>query len=85
MNDYSDVYNFLITYKRANDGNSPSIRQITDACGYKSTSAAHHALIRLQEAGKIKLLGDHGTSRLICIVGGFWNLRGNNGSKTISD
>lgn len=55
--DYMEVYQFIIDYKRDNDGNSPSYREIGEACKISSSSNVKHAIDRLIEIGKIEFSG----------------------------
>ena len=64
------VFDFVIAYKRAHDGNSPTIREICDSCGISSTSIGNYALTALQRRGLIRFAGKH--SRSIEVVGGAW-------------
>ena len=62
------VLRFIIRYKMAHDGNSPSIREMGDACGVSSTSVVAYNLEKLERAGKIEIDGSRG----IQVVGGRW-------------
>lgn len=65
------VFDFIVSYKRSHDGNSPTLRQIMDACGITSTSVASYALRGLARAGKIRILpGSQG----IVVIGGCWSI-----------
>ncbi len=64
------VYDFIVAYKRAHDGNSPSIRDIMRGCGYATTSAVGFHLNALERAGLIRMR--RFTGRTIEIVGGAW-------------
>ena len=44
--------------KRLSDGYSPSVREIQDAMGFKSTSTAHRYIEALINAGKIEKIGN---------------------------
>ncbi len=48
----TDVYNFLV--KKSAQGYPPSVREICDATGIKSTSTVHAVLSALEDAGYIK-------------------------------
>jgi SOS-response transcriptional repressor LexA len=65
---YAEIYNFLVAYKTAHDGNSPSIREICEATGFASTSHVAYILTQLERHGKIKVTG----VRQIAVVGGEW-------------
>jgi len=64
------ILSYLVEYKRAHDGNSPSIRQITEGCNLSSTSVVAFHLRKLERDGKIRLT-DH-AFRNIEITGGQW-------------
>src|SRR5690606_31490993 len=66
------VLDAIVAYKAAHDGCSPTIREITEATDISSTSLVKGYLERLEEAGKIRLSGEHGTSRGIEVVGAQW-------------
>jgi len=65
-----EIMRYIICYKAAHDGNSPTIREICDECGVSSTSVAAYNLEKLERAGKIVLAG--GGARGIQVVGGRW-------------
>ena len=67
-----DVYSYVCAYKSAHDGNSPTYRQIQEACGISSTGMVHYRLHRLQEQGLIELR-QVGTSMVIIVKGGSWS------------
>lgn len=70
VHDYDAVFRFIVAYKRSHDGNSPSTREIMDACGITSTSVTRHILSDLARRGRIRLTA-HG-SRNIEVPGGKW-------------
>ena len=49
------VYQYIIAYKTANDGASPTFREIGAHIGVKSTSMVTFYLGKLQKAGLIQL------------------------------
>lgn len=61
------VYDFLVDYITTNLY-SPSIRDICDGCGYKSTSTVQSHLISLERRGLIAL-ENYGSPRCIKLVG----------------
>jgi SOS-response transcriptional repressor LexA len=63
------IFNYLIRYKKAHDGNSPTNRQIAAACHVSPSTVAHH-LGRLERANRIRLSEDE--YRNIEIVGAAW-------------
>lgn len=64
------ILQFLVSYKIANDGNSPNCREIMEACGLSSTSVVNYHLDILERSGSI--LRTRGMSRHILINGGRW-------------
>jgi len=70
--DYSDILDFIVQYKRDNDGISPSIREIAASCDM-SQGGTVYALERLIESGEIRKIGTY-YSRSICVTGGEWRL-----------
>jgi SOS-response transcriptional repressor LexA len=64
-----DVYDFIVQYKQANDGHSPTVQVITEGCNFSSTSLAYFYLKRLESDGLIRL-----EDRRIIVVGGKWTL-----------
>ena len=68
------ILQFIIGFKRANDGNSPTLREICRACNVTSTSVARYHLAKLQRRGFIQM-PKGGQCRKILVVGGSWNLK----------
>jgi SOS-response transcriptional repressor LexA len=70
------VYRYIRQYKQEHDGVAPSVREIAQHIGGKSTSVVHYHLEMLQAQGKIQLLkqgtGARGGSRCIAVIGGQW-------------
>jgi hypothetical protein len=64
------VYDFLVDYKLANDGNSPVLREIADACDM-SIRAIDAAVDALVKQDRIRRIGQ-GKAGNIVIVGGKW-------------
>lgn len=64
------VLDFIVKYKKDNDGLSPTRREIEFAMNLNSTSYVNFCLQRLFQIGAIKL--DYGSSRGIVVVGGKW-------------
>ncbi len=63
-----EIIGFIVQHKVAHDGNSPSIREIGDACGISSTSAVNYYLAQLV---KLKKIRKSHKPRSIEIVGGY--------------
>jgi hypothetical protein len=64
------IFEFIIKHKQDNDGNSPTIRKICNACDISSTSVVDFHLRALIYEGKI--IKQNG---IISVVGGQWRLR----------
>ena len=67
----ADVLTYIIAYKTANDGNSPTIREIMSGCHISSSSMVSYILRDLQDAGKIRIIEG---SRGIIVIGGVWRM-----------
>jgi SOS-response transcriptional repressor LexA len=72
-----DVLTYIIAYKTANDGNSPTIREIMSGCHVSSSSMVSYILRDLQDAGKLRI--EQG-SRGIMVTGGVWKVEAKNGN-----
>lgn len=66
------VYDCIVRFKWAHNGNSPSIIEIGEFCGIKSTSTIRYHLIGLERLGKIACNYGSGKSRMIEVVGARW-------------
>ena len=66
------VLGYIVWYKTANDGNSPTIREIMAGCGIGSTSIVSYILRDLQDEGKLRIIDG---SRGIMVTGGHWEMR----------
>lgn len=66
------VYQFIVQFKMANDGLSPTLREIADGVGISSTSVVSYLLIRMERRGVITVWD--AASRGIMVVGGKWRL-----------
>lgn len=66
------VYRFVIDYKTAHGGDSPSTRQIRDGAGLSSSSVAMSYLRKLQEDGRITLGHRPYSGMEIQVKGGVW-------------
>lgn len=68
------IFDYIVEYKRANDGISPSYREISEnALGQKNVGVVvRNYLIKLENAGRIEILRVDGRaqSRGIKLVGG---------------
>lgn len=65
------VFQFLVHYKRTHDGNTPTTREIADACCLSSTSSVRYHLLKLELDNRIRTYGDR--QRGIEIVGATWD------------
>jgi len=63
---------YIIDYKRATQGHSPTIREMMAALGISSTAAAHYSLRDLATRGCIELAGGRGKTLDIRIPGARW-------------
>lgn len=63
---------FIVAYKREHDGNSPTVREITEKCDISSTSVTAFNLRRLVALGCIRMGGSGVKARGIEVVGGKW-------------
>jgi SOS-response transcriptional repressor LexA len=67
----ADLLDFIIDFKEAHGGNSPSLREIIDGLvWWSSTSSASEALRWLRALGYIEL--HEGKSRMIEVIGAQW-------------
>jgi SOS-response transcriptional repressor LexA len=64
-----EIYNYILSYKAKNDGNSPSIREIMSQTSVNSTSVVQHHLLKLVDMGLIEKVDKK--FRSILIVGGY--------------
>lgn len=61
------IFKYLIDFKFNNDGLSPTIRDIMEACGLRSSSQVSYHLRALQQMGRLSL-----RRQGIVISGGKW-------------
>lgn len=66
----SAIFDFIVQYKQEHDGNSPTIREIGDAVGLRSSSTVNYYLQRLVKEKKIYIADN--LSRSIEVIGGSW-------------
>jgi hypothetical protein len=64
------VFRYVVEFKRAHDGISPTVREIAVGVGIGSTTVAHHLRV-LQRARRIRAMG-FGFSRGMIVPGGRW-------------
>jgi len=64
------IFEFIVNYKCAHDGQSPTVREIADGLNIPSTSVVHFHLRKLEELGTIEITA--GQSRGIRVPGGRW-------------
>jgi SOS-response transcriptional repressor LexA len=67
----NDLLKYIIQYKQAHDGNSPTYQEMIDTLGISSKSVVKYMLVDLQRAGRIRLVGGS-KSRSIEVIGGRW-------------
>lgn len=69
------VLTYIIDYKTAADGNSPSLDDIAQGCELSSKSLANYYLFILESQGRITIMKNaqgNNLARSICIPGGKW-------------
>jgi len=66
-----DLLRYIVRYKTAHDGNSPTLREIMAACGISSMGTTRGILRRLVRDGFIRLPGRR-DARAIEVIGGRW-------------
>jgi SOS-response transcriptional repressor LexA len=66
---YAEIYDFIVGFKQAYNGNSPTFRQIGDAVGISSSSVVNTYLDRMVTRGMIER---EGRFRMISIPGSRW-------------
>jgi hypothetical protein len=64
------VFRYVVEFKRAHDGISPTVREIAGGCRLGTTTVVNHLRI-LQQQKKIRAMG-FGYSRGIVVAGGRW-------------
>ncbi|NLF76960.1 MAG: hypothetical protein GX573_14775 [Chloroflexi bacterium] len=67
------IFRFLVAYKREHDGNSPTTREIAEACCLGVSTVNYH-LTRLEIDHRIRVLNQR--PRAYEIVGGAWDWSG---------
>ena len=63
---------YIVAYKAATQGHSPTIREMMAPLGITSTSALRYSLNKLAERGYIELVRDGGKTLDIRIPGAQW-------------
>ena len=76
--DRDQVFKWIVAFKIAHDGNSPTLAEIMQQFQISSKSVAARILANLERAGLIRRMGYK--SRMICVSGGKWT-RDNSCSK----
>jgi len=61
------VYAFIVAYKQAHDGNSPTYRQILKACNISSTSVVEYHIRHLIADNRLRKV-----NRSFEIIGAHW-------------
>jgi hypothetical protein len=67
----ANMLKYIIQFKRENDGLSPTIRSIQEACNLSSTSLVFRHLVALERDGQIERRKNIG----IVVIGGQWTLQ----------
>lgn len=60
------IFDYIILFKKAHNGNSPTLREIMDGCYVGSTSVVHYHLTQLESKGMI--MRKSGMARMIEVV-----------------
>lgn len=68
------VYQYILEYKRCNDGNSPTIEDIKKVCSISSKSQVVVILEKMEDRGLIHRYGPKGGKRIL-VVGGQWSIK----------
>lgn len=63
------VFDFIVSFKRENDGLSPTVREIMDACNIPSSSNTTYILDELSRNGLIAI---NSGNRGIMVIGSQW-------------
>lgn len=66
-----EIFEFIINYKRENDGCAPSFDDIVDGTGYSKSTVSHH-VGQLEKYGFLRT----GGYKMIAITGGKWMVQG---------
>ena len=67
---YNHVLDFIIRYKKDNDGAGPTVREIGAACGISSNSVVNYAVNHLLNAGLVYVT----PNGHIGVTGGRWQM-----------
>lgn len=68
----NEILKFIVAFKKAHDGNSPTYREIMAGCELASTSLVAYYLEDLEARGLIQRPDRRGNVRVIEVVGGEW-------------
>lgn len=71
------VFDFIIAFKKENDGVAPALAEIRDACGISSKSVAKTRVAELENAGFVVRIkcGEKYSARGIKVIGGEWTYK----------
>lgn len=64
------IFDFIVQYKQTHDGNSPTTREIADACYLSSLTTVRHHLMNLELENRLRI-ADEGHYQFE-IVGSHW-------------
>lgn len=67
------VFEYIVEYKTAHDGMSPTFRQMQKSLGYSQVTFTN-SITRLIEAGKVQSIGN-GRHRNFTVIGGRWSYK----------
>lgn len=68
------VYNFIVAYKMANDGATPTLQEIADGVGLSSKSNVLLHMQTLHEQGRIAISKNGDGRRIVRVAGGAWSI-----------
>lgn len=68
------IYDFIVAFKAAHNGNSPTYQEIMDECELPTKSVVSHYLNALEKDGVIKR--EWSEQRMITVVGSTWTAPG---------
>ena len=66
---YQKILDYIVAFKVEHNGNSPTFRQIADACGISSSSLVNTYLDRMV---KLRMIERKGSIRMIEVPGSRW-------------
>ncbi len=64
------VYNYIVSYMNRNNGRSPTVREIANACGFRSTAPVYRHVKKLAGLGAVHKRGKNLTG--LTVAGAQW-------------